>query len=96
MPKFEQDDQILLDGCSTTLEFFLVKHIYIFVLVNSYYIYYSDKECTKNFQMGKKKINNFFLVAQNMVFGQNIITNFFLQIISLHKLHFHVCYEEVY
>ena len=30
MPKFEQDDQKkLLDGCSTTLEFFLVKHIFI-------------------------------------------------------------------
>ena len=35
MPKFEKDGQKkLLDGCSTTLEFFLVKHIYIFVLVN--------------------------------------------------------------
>ena len=34
MPKFEQDDQKkLLDGCSTTLEFFLVKYIYIFVLI---------------------------------------------------------------
>ena len=31
-----------------------------------------------------------------MVFGQKIIITFFLQIISLHKLHFHVCYEEVY
>ena len=34
-PKFEQDDQKkLFDGCSTTLEFFLVKHIYICVLVS--------------------------------------------------------------
>ena len=31
MPKFEQDDQKeLLDGCCTTLEFFLVKHIHIY------------------------------------------------------------------
>ena len=34
MPKFDLDNQNkLLDGCSSTLEFFLVKHIYIFFLV---------------------------------------------------------------
>ena len=31
-----------------------------------------------------------------MVFGQKTIIAFFLQIISLNKLHFRVCYEEVY
>ena len=54
------------------------------------------KNALKNFKLDKKFINKFFLVAPNMVFGQKTIITFFLQITSLHKLYFHVCYEEVY
>ena len=56
MPKFEQDDQKkLLDGCCTTLEFFLVMHIYIFVLVNADNIFSNlTKNALKNFKLEKK------------------------------------------
>ena len=51
------------------------------------------KNAVKKFVIGKKVLNNFFLVAPSMVFGQKTIMTFFLQIISLHKLHFCVSYE---
>ena len=55
MPKFEQNDQKkLLDGCRTTLEFFLVKHIYIFVLVADTIFNNLTKNALKIFKLVKK------------------------------------------
>ena len=84
MPKFEQDDQQkLVVGYCTSLEFLLVKHIYIF-------FWSADTICsnfTKNalliFKLDKNLLNNGFLVAPNMVIGQKTNYNFFFWIYSL-------------
>ena len=55
MPKFEQDDQKkLLDGCCTTLEFFLVKHIYIFFLSADIIFSKLTKNALKIFKLERK------------------------------------------
>ena len=79
MPKFEQDNHPkLVDGCCTSFEFLLRKHISI--LFGS-----TDTLCrnlTKNalliFKLDKTHLNNGFLVAPNMVIGQKTNYNFFL------------------
>ena len=56
MPKFEQDDQKkLLDGCSTTLEFFLVKSTFIFLFWSADTIFSNlTKNALKIFKLEKK------------------------------------------
>ena len=70
-------------------------HLYFFLSIDTIFSNLT-KNALKFFKLEKKVLNNFFLVAPNMVFGQKTIITFFLQIISLHKLDFRVCYEEVY
>ena len=55
MPKFEQDDQKkLLDGCCITLEFFLVKHNYIFFWSADTIFSNLTKNALKIFKLEKK------------------------------------------
>ena len=55
MPKFEQDDQKrLLDGCSSTLEFFFVKNIYVFFSSIDTIFNNLTKNALNNFKLEKK------------------------------------------
>ena len=58
----------LLNGCYSTLEFFLVECIYVFYWVR--YIIFSilTKNALKNFKLKKKVLNHNILVASNMIF----------------------------
>ena len=69
--------------------------IYIFWSID---IIFSNltKNALKIFKLEKIVLNKFILVAPNMIFEQKTIITFFLQIISLHTLHFHISYKEVY
>ena len=53
------------------------------------------KNAVKKFVIGKKILIIFFSCLKYGFWTKTIIT-FFLQIISLHKLHFCVSYEEIY
>ena len=97
MPKFEQADQkTLLHGCSTTLEFSLVQHIYIYFWSIDTVFSNLTKNALKFSELEKIVLHKFILVAPIMIFEQKTIITFFLHIISLHTLHFHVSYKEVY
>ena len=69
--------------------------IYIFWLIDTIFSNFTKNALTF-FKLEKQVLNKFILVAPNMIFEQKKIITFFLQIISLHKLHFHVSYKEVY
>ena len=43
-----------------------------------------------------EKMVNFFSRNPSFVFDQKLIIAFFLEMNSLHKLHYHIFYEEVY
>ena len=60
MPKFKQDNQKkLLNGCSSTLEFFLEKHIYIFFWSDDTMFSSLIENALKIFKL-EKNLNDFF------------------------------------
>ena len=82
-----------------------VVQLWNFLLYNTFiYIFWSidivfsnlTKNALKFSKLEKIVLHKFILVAPIMIFEQKTIITFFLHIISLHTLHFHVSYKEVY